>query len=45
MVRQLHHFTSKFESVLNLRARLVEEFNEDVPENMTFKVGYYDHCE
>ena len=42
MVRQLNHFTSKFDTVTALRAKLVEEFKDDVPNTMTFKVGYYE---
>ena len=40
MVRELHHFSSKF--VISLRAKLVEELRDDVPDSMSFKVGYYE---
>ena len=39
-MRQMHHFHSKFDSVFNLRAMLVEEFKEQVPDNTTFRIGY-----
>ena len=40
VMRELHHFRSKFDSVLMLRAKLVEELRDQVPDSMTFKVGY-----
>ena len=39
MVRELHHFHSKFTSLVNLHAKLVEEFNDSVPDS---GVGYYE---
>ena len=42
IVRQLHHFHSRFESVISLRAKLVEEFKEQVPNSLTFNVGYFE---
>ena len=40
MMRELHHFQSKFDSVLTLRAKLIEEFKQNVPDSMTF---YYEN--
>ena len=42
IVRQLHHFQSRFESVLSLHIKLIEEFKDQVPDSVTFGVGYYE---
>lgn len=42
MVRQLHHFKAQFDSVTALRAKLVEELKDDMPDSLSFKVGYYE---
>lgn len=47
VVRQLHHFYDKFESVIALHAKLIEIFNDQVPSSVTFDVGFQDgqkHC-
>ena len=38
--RMLHHFHSKFDSVLMLRIKMVEELKDVIPDTTTFKVGY-----
>ena len=42
MLRQLHNFHDKFESMVGLRASLIEEFSEKIPESLTFNVGYFE---
>ena len=41
-MRQLHNVHCKFDSVLVLRAKLVEIFGYQIPNNLTFDVGYYE---
>lgn len=40
VLRQLHH-GGKFETMVSLRAKLVEEFKEQVPNTLDFNVGYF----
>ena len=42
IVRQLHHFHTRFESVITLHAKLIEEFKEQVPNSLNFNVGYFE---
>ena len=42
ITRELHHFNSKFESVLSLRLKLIEHLKEHVPSTVDFNVGYYE---
>ena len=42
VVRQIHNFTSKFESVTAMRVKLIEELTDHVPNTIEFDVGYYD---
>ena len=42
VVRELHHYNSKFESVVSLRMKLIEQFKEHVPNTVDFSVGYYE---
>jgi len=43
IMRQLHHFHGRFESVISLRANLIEESKEQVPTNsVTSNVGYFE---
>ena len=42
IVRQLHDVNTKFDSVVVLRALLIEKLGEQVPETIDFDVGYYD---
>jgi len=42
VVRQLHSFCLKFSSVSALRGKLIEEFQEQVPDSLRFSVGYFD---
>ena len=41
-MRYLHDCHTKFESVIVLRAKLIERLGEQVPNTVTFDVGYYD---
>ena len=41
VVRELHNFRGRFHSVC-LRARLIEELMEQVPDSITFSVGYFE---
>ena len=41
-MRHLHGCNSKFESVVVLRAKLIEKFGEQVPNSISFNVGYYE---
>lgn len=41
-VRQLHKFHFKFSSVNALRVKLIEDFSEQVPDSLSFGVGYFD---
>ena len=42
VLRQLHHFQGKFESVIAVRAKLIEEFQDHVPNTLTFNIGYFE---
>ena len=42
MVLYLHHYTSKFESAVALRMKLIKEFKELVPDTLSFNVGYFE---
>lgn len=42
LCHHLHNFFSKFDSPAVLRIKLVEEFQELVPENLSFSVGYFE---
>ena len=42
IVRYLHSYTGKFESVNGLRVRLMDEFQQHVPATATFDVGYFE---
>ena len=47
MVCELHHFHSKFTSLVNSHAKLVEEFKDSVVRFFDICVGYYEgqrHC-
>lgn len=41
-VRHLHECSTKFESVMALRIKLIESFKESVPNTVDFNVGYYE---
>ena len=42
MVRNLRKFTGKFSSVVQLKAKLMEEFEKQVPSTLNFSVGYFE---
>ena len=41
-VRHLHECSTKFESVMALRIKLIKSFKENVPNTVDFNVGYYE---
>ena len=38
----MHDCSTRFESVVTLRAKLIEKFGEQVPQTITFDVGYFE---
>ena len=40
--RELHHFNSRFESVTAIRMKLIDEFQQQVPNSISFSVGYFE---
>ena len=42
MIVYLHNFTSRFESAVVLRMKLVQEFKDVVPDSLSFSVGYFE---
>jgi len=42
IIRQLHNFYAEFTSVNALWVKLIEEFQEQVPDTLKFSVGYFD---
>ena len=42
IVRYLHNHSSKFDSAVSLRTKLIEEFKELVPDTLSFNVGYFE---
>ncbi len=40
-MRMWHGATEEFESPTALKARLVESFPDDVPDNLSFQIGYF----
>ena len=42
IVREVHQFHGRFSSVIDLKAKLMEEFQEQVPETVSFNVGYFE---
>ena len=42
MLRQLHHFDTKFASAMAIRIKLIENFKELVPDSVSFEAGYYE---
>ena len=45
VVRQLNRFTSEFKAVMDVRMKLIEEFQEQVPNTVDFTIGYFDGCQ
>ena len=41
-VRDLRSFTGKFSSIVELKAKLIDEFQKEVPQNLDFSVGYFE---
>lgn len=42
IVRYLHNFSSRFESATVLRVKLVDQFQDLVPDNLSFNIGYFE---
>ena len=42
VLRHLNCHTDKFESVTEIKMKLIEEFGDQVPSQLDFSVGYYD---
>ncbi|SMN02472.1 hypothetical protein SPONN_1129 [uncultured Candidatus Thioglobus sp.] len=42
MTRHLHRFHGKFITVVSLYTKLIEELKDQVPNNLTFAVGYFE---
>jgi hypothetical protein len=42
VTRHLHHFHGKFDTVISLYTKLIEALKDDVPNNLTFSVGYFE---
>ena len=45
IVRDLRKVTGKFASVVELKAKLMEEFEKQVPSTLNFSVGYFEGCQ
>ena len=41
-MQQLNKFKGKFESVIVLRAKIVKELKDQVPDTLSFNGGYYE---
>lgn len=41
IVRELHHFDEKFDSIPTLKLKLISEFGDQLPETDDFGVGYF----
>ena len=41
VVRELRHFHSRFNSITDMKVRLMEEFEESVPQTTKFAIGYF----
>ena len=42
VVHDVHQFHGRFSSVIDLKAKQMEEFQEQVPETVSFNVGYFE---
>jgi len=40
--RHLHGFSDKFDSVIAIQMKLIDELGDQVPEKFDFNVGYYE---
>ena len=41
-MREIHHFNHKFESITEIKTKLVEQFKEQVSESDNTNIGYFD---
>jgi len=41
-VHQLHCFHCKFTSVTAIRVKIIDEFEDQVPDSLKFSIGYFD---
>ena len=42
LIRELHHFNSRFSCVMDLKVKLMDQFGTQVPATTTFNVGYFE---
>ena len=42
ILRELHHCNCRFESVTAIRMKLVDEFQHQVPNSVSFNIGYFE---
>ena len=41
IIRDVKHFHGRFSSIVDMRVRLMEEFQEQLPATTTFGIGYF----
>ncbi len=41
IIRDVHHFSEKFATILDMKEKIMEEFEDELPETTDFKVGYF----
>ena len=41
VIRDLHRFHGKFDSIISMKVKIIEEFKELVPQTLEFHVGYF----
>jgi hypothetical protein len=41
IIRDVHHFSGKFATILDMKKKVMEEFKDDLPETTDFKVDYF----
>ena len=39
IIRDVHYFSEKFATILDMKEKIVEEFKDELPETTDFKVG------
>ncbi len=42
VTRHLHHAHGKFSTVVSLYTKLIDELKDQVPNNLTFAIGYFE---
>ena len=41
IIRDMRKFKGRFKSIIDLKVRLIDEFEEQVPQSTTFSIGYF----